>query len=89
MREHNVTAKTEFLVGQKNRAVEFHASNGKGKIGTLVVSRASVLWYPGMSAKPIFMSWETFAARLEERTPEQVEAREMLDRVKAAVTEGV
>jgi hypothetical protein len=52
---------------KEQKPITFWASNGRGSVGRLVVSKGGLRWYPGKrSKKHYFLSWEKFDTKLSD-----------------------
>ena len=44
----------------KKGGIELHVTNGKDKMGRLMVSNGTIKWYPKNAKKGIALTWEKF-----------------------------
>ena len=50
---------------KEQKPITFRAGNAQGPVGTLVVSKGGLRWYPGKrSKKHYFLSWEQLTKKL-------------------------
>ncbi len=55
----------EYELRREERGIYFWAENKDGAVGTLVVSKGGLRWFPGHSTKKHhFLSWEKLAREL-------------------------
>jgi hypothetical protein len=52
-----------------NSDVRFVVRSDDEKLGELLVSRGSIAWVPGHSARAIHLSWERFDTLMREQRP--------------------
>jgi hypothetical protein len=54
---------------KEQKPITFWATNGEGPVGSLVVSKGGLRWYPGKRSKRhYFLSWEQLGAKLPDIT---------------------
>lgn len=54
---------------KEQKPITFRASNGRGPVGSLVVSKGGLRWYPGKRNKRhYFLSWEQLGTKLSDIT---------------------
>lgn len=64
---HHVSARLGIPeLAKAGSSLELEVSNADGKLGTLVLGRGSLTWYPRNAKKGVERSWTRFAAWMDD-----------------------